>query len=483
MTISQTRRPAAGAEPAQPQRPQRSAHPQPAGTPAAAASPDPQGTLVAHLLKIESEARRASSPHELDYLMANETRGLVRARQVFVLSRRRRSGMLQVRAVSSLAMVDRNVPLIRWIEALTGSLARTDGVADLREFALPAYTDATDPTTATYPFRNLLWVPLWTRDAAPVEGLLLARETPWLESDRRIAARLAETYGHASTLLQCPRRSLRPRLASGKLWFLASLGLVALGFLPVPITVLAPLEVTPREAQVVAMPVDGIVHSVLVAPNAEIKAGQPLVRLVDTVARNKLELAVREVAVAVARLEKASSLAFTDAKGRHELGIARAELALRSAERDYAREILAQTTITAAADGIAVFSDRRDLEGKPMATGDRLMQIARPGEIELRIDLPVADSIVLQTGARVRAFLDSDPLSSIAGEVSHIDYQARVSDANVAAYRVIARLTPPQRTTARLGTRGTAQLKGPDGTLALLLLRRPLSALRQWVGL
>lgn len=259
--------------------------------------------------------------------------------------------------------------------------------------------------------------------------------------------------------------------------------LAALGFMSMPISVLAPLEVTPRDATIVAMPVEGIVQKIHVSPNDIVTPGQPLIQLIDTVSRNKLAISEREVGVAQAKLENTSSLSFTDPKGRHELGVARAELALRMAERDYARVLHDQMSLTAPSAGMVVFSDRKDIEGKPAAIGDRLMQIATPGLIELRIDLPVADSIVLNPGARVRAFLDSTPMNAVLGRVTQIDYQARLSDSNVAIYRVFAVLDDGQGAPPRFGTRGTAQIDGPQGTLALFLFRRPLSALRQRLGL
>lgn len=84
----------------------------------------------------------------------------------------------------------------------------------------------------------------------------------------------------------------------------------------------------------------------------------------------------------------------------------------------------------------------------------------------------------------MKAFLNSDPLNPVAGEVSQVDYQARLSEANVAVYRVVARIDGRADSEPhRLGTRGTAQLYGPPANLALFLFRRPLSALRQWAGL
>ena len=441
---------------------------------------DPQVAALAALLRIEADVRRTPTEAALAHLIANEIRGLVRARQAFV-ARKVSARSFKVQTASSLATVDRNSPLIQWVERLLRGLALAQGTTGIVEFVLPAYADATDSMTTTYPFPNLLWVPLKARDGATDDGVLLARESPWLDADRRIAARLAETCGHALALHRSRPRRLAQRPPIGLAASMIVLALALTGLIPVPMTALAPLEVMARNPQTVTMPVEGIVQEVLVEPNATVVPGQRLVQLVDTIQRNKLELAEREVQVAEAKLEKASSLAFSDARGRHELGIARAELALRKADRNFARTLLDKTSIVAAKAGIAVFSDRKEFEGKPLAVGEKVMLIADPKAVELKIDLAVADSVVLAPGTRAKAFLDSDPLHPIEATVVRIDYQARLSETGVAAYHMVADLQggePPQ-----LGVRGTAQLYGPSAPLAVFLLRRPLSAFRQWVGL
>ena len=103
-------------------------------------------------------------------------------------------------------------------------------------------------------------------------------------------------------------------------------------------------------------------------------------------------------------------------------------------------------------------------------------------------ELAVADSVVLAPGAHVKAFLDSDPLNAVPAKLVRIDYQAHLSEANVAAYRIVAEINGVEPTANRpaapqLGVRGTAQVYGPTAPLALYLFRRPLSALRQWTGL
>lgn len=127
-----------------------------------------------------------------------------------------------------------------------------------------------------------------------------------------------------------------------------------------------------------------------------------------------------------------------------------------------------------------MFADAQRLTGKPLQTGERLLEIADPAQAELRIELPVADALNLEPGAEVALFLDSDPLHRHGAELERAAYEAQNTPAGQLAYRLDARFTdaPP-----RIGLRGTAKLFGQRAPLALYLLRRPLAALRQTVGL
>lgn len=439
-----------------------------------------QVQAFAQLMRIESEARRARSTRELDLIVVNDSQPMLRSRQVFLIECTGRP--CRVSAASSLVTVDQASPMVRWVAATVSRLRDEKGLRNQIEFSLPGYAPAEDALTGQYPFRNVFWQPLWSPDGTCRAGMLCFREATWLEAERSIANRLGETFGHARALLTSaggrPTASRSKRL----LMLATAVAVAAVGAIPVPISVLAPLEVVPRTADVVAMPFEGIVQQVLVKPNASVGAGTPLVRLVDTVQRNRAEIAAREVEVAAARVEKATSLAFTDPRGREELGIARAELTLKQAEYTYARELLGQTVIKAERPGIAVFSDPRELEGRPLSTGDRLMLVAKPGEMEFKISLPVADSIVLQPGLPVKGFLDSDPLNPAAAKIATIDRHVRVDERQIASYRITARLDDDS-TAATLGARGTAQIQGERAPLVLYLLRRPLTALRQWIGL
>jgi hypothetical protein len=433
------------------------------------------------LLNIEAEARNVSTPGELHFLIAGETRKLTRSRQVFVflLGHQER---LVLEVISGLPAVDRSSPLVLTFESLMERLKQDQDLSKPKEFEFGAYCGPGNDSAASYPFTSLLWLPFLTRAGSVMGGMLLTREQPWTEADVVVGTRLSQTFAHAlRELASVPRWSLRKLLGRKLLVGLSIAAGIAL-CLPITMTILAPFEVGPLGGFVVAAPIEGIIEEIAVDPNSTVVENQLLVRFNSTLLKNRFEVAEREVLVADARLKKSTQVAFEDEQGRHDLGVLISELQLKTAERDFAKDMLERSQVRAARSGIAVFADKKQFIGRPVSTGERIMEIADPRQVEALVDVPVGDAIVLKSGARVKLFLDSDPLRPREAVISLADYLARVRPGNQISFRVVATLegegVPP-----RLGARGTAQIYGESVPLAFFLFRRPLTALRQWTGL
>ncbi|NJM56051.1 MAG: HlyD family efflux transporter periplasmic adaptor subunit [Verrucomicrobiae bacterium] len=247
-------------------------------------------------------------------------------------------------------------------------------------------------------------------------------------------------------------------------------------------TALAPVEIVAREPAVVAAPIDGVIETVEREPGSTVAAGDVLVRLSDTALRNRYQVAQQDVIVADAKLKQATMLAFADAKGRHELGIAQADLSLKRAEAAFAADLLERSVIRAQRGGLVVYADRKSLIGKPVATGERIMEIADPGHVEARIDLALPDAIALKPDSAVKLFLDVAPLQPLSGHVVRSSYRAQAGEGDVLSFQTYARIETGDGQTPRIGLRGTAQVTGDWTILGMLLFRRPISSLRQWLG-
>jgi multidrug resistance efflux pump len=437
--------------------------------------PDPSSLAV--LLQYEGDVRRQASVDELVYFIANESRKIVQYDQMFVLREGFSGDRFRVIAASSIAVVDRNAPLIQAIE--TGLLKRKKaGGLAAGDIDAGAWSD--DPDIAEYPYQHWHWQPLTRRNGDVFAGLLFARATPWREQDSVRAGRIAETASHSWLALtgDKPVRKL-PKLSKLKKRLLIAALLVGALF-PVQMTALAPVEVVAARPFIVSAPYSGVIARIEVPPNAMVKAGQPVLTFEDIKVRNELQQAAEKVAVAKAKVERATSASFADAEQGREIAALRAEYQLAQADYAYARDLMGKSQITAPRAGMAIYSDRRDWEGRAVNTGDPIMQIADPKAIAYRIDLPTKEQMRLEPGAAVKVWLDAQPLWALNGRVEQASYQARATADGILAFAVTAR---PEGDIPRIGSRGTAKLYGQWVPFAYSLLKRPIASARQFFGI
>ena len=194
-------------------------------------------------------------------------------------------------------------------------------------------------------------------------------------------------------------------------------------------------------------------------------------------------MAGQGVSVAEARYQQNLRTSFSDPSAKRELSIAQSELQLKAGEYDYAQELLKNTRVTAGASGLVIFADKDTWTGRPVTIGERIMRIADPSKVEVTINLAVADAIVLQEGASVELYLDSNPLQPVEAKLTSASFHAQPDGLGVLSYRVRAEFAPQvAQNPPRIGLRGTAKLYGEEVTLGYYLMRKPLSAIRQWTG-
>lgn len=432
------------------------------------------------LLRVEEEIRACTSIEELGLLLVNELVRMTGARQAYFV--RFKGATPRLERASGAHAFERDAPTMQWLAREIGACPPGRGWGAAGEIRLRTGQSAPSEDGRMFPFPDGYWLPVSKVDRDRPFGVLLLAEQPLEEGPVAIASRIAATAAHAATVLAHRSagraRSPRAKLVAG---LLAAGAVVALAW-PVSMTALAPLEVQPRDGFLVAAPIDGVIDEIVVAPNASVKAGDLIVRYVDTVPRNQLQLAEREVSVADARLRQLLQTSFVDERAKRELAQARAELALKVADRDFARDTFERSQIRAPRDGIVIFADKKEWAGRPVSTGQRILEVADPRKVQPTAQLPVAEVLDLAPGARIRVYLDGDPLRPLEATLVSMSHQAKVAEPQGLAYRVEGEFAPDIMP-PRLGVRGTAQLFGGRAPLAYYLFRRPLIWLRQKVGL
>lgn len=444
---------------------------------------------LATLVEMAHRARHVDAAVELDFLAVNGSHALAPYRQGALWFEDR-----GVCALSGVVQIEANAPYVQWLERVFRELRAAGPVSafDLdeelgREWAewLPAYG---------------LWLPMPIGpDGAQGMrgGLLLARDIPWMDHEVALLTEWADVLRHAFATRVQPlgwtpaalRTRIRQRIASdkaaGKPWWRrramqAGLALLVVLCIPVRLTVLAPGELVPANPATLRSPLDGVIERFDVRPNELVKKGQPLFDFDEAELATRAAVAQQALATAEAEYRQALQAALTDGKSKAQLATLQGKIEERRAETEYLQGQAARARVTAPRDGIALFDDPSEWIGRPVQTGERIMRIAAPEDVEVEAWLAVGDAIPLAPGAPVSLYLSAGPLDTVAARVRYVGYEAVPRPDGSYAYRV--RATLDAASGQRVGLKGTAKLSGARVPVAYWIVRRPLAVIRQTLG-
>lgn len=439
---------------------------------------DPSDLSV--LLQIEARALEAQSVEALRFTIVNETHALRAYRQAAMFELE--ADRFRVVAASGLVSVANDSPFVVWLSRFAQRFPR-DGALHRLDFADAAPEDAEG--WGEWLPDHLALVPLRDRKGALIGVVMYAAETAWLDEDCALLGRLHATYGYclAGMRHQSKDRWRVWRAMSKKRnrWILVGVLLLSL-FIPVRLSVLAPAEVVALNAMAVAAPQDGVVGSFAVTPNARVKKGDLLFSLDDSALLNRLQVARKALEVAQADAHVAQQRAFDDFKSKADVAVALGRVREKEAELAAVETQAQRVEVRADRDGVAIFSDTNDWIGRPVMTGERVMQLAQPEDSGVQVWLAVADAINLELDAPVRLFLHTEPLSPRSARLIEASYQPVLSPENVASYKLRAQFGAGTEL-PRIGLRGTARISGDWVILGYYLFRRPIAHLREWSGL
>ena len=476
-----------------------------------------EATTLAVLWQLSARAREAASEETLGFVIVNESLSLAPYRQA-AWWRAPAPVPGAVAAVSGLPQSDPGAPYVQWLGEVCRELERRSAratAAGASQAKAPGDIDASTATVAAgdapkpdsaeraWPraltFDSLpealaadwnawwpthaLWVPLIDRTGRSLGGVVFVREQPWTPIDEALFAELARVWSHALAAFS-PRTSWMERaklaLRAGKHRRRVLAAIVCALIVPVPLTVLAPAEVTAKDPFVVRAPLDGVIDRLAVQPNQRVAAGAPLFALDSTALASRYALANKQYATAQEEYRQTAQLAVTDDKDRLDMALRKGKLDESAVELDYTKRELARVRVNAPRAGVAVFSDPNDWNGKAVSIGEKVMLLADPASVELTAYVPVADNVDIAPGAMLTLYPKSSPLAAYDARIDTVAYRAEPTPEGVVAYRVkatfVGTVKPP------LGVMGTARIHGRWVPLSYYLLRRPLATARQWLG-
>ncbi len=430
------------------------------------------------LLELGQRARAASSTAELGFLLVNDTRALLSYRQAALWLA---DG--GVRALSGVVSVDGNVPYAQWLQRLAKHLAAThksEAPLAVDVAALPAEIAAEWnewlPAAAT-------WLPLNNAGG----GLLLAGDQPLAPELDPLLGEWRDIWQHAWQAQQNPVRWVpwkNTRAAKGVRWrryLLAALMVIGVLSIPVRLTVLAQGELVPSNPATIRAPLDGVIADFSVRPNETVEPGQLLFSFDQAPLESRLTVAREALATARAEYRQASQMVLTDPQARGQISTLLGKIAEKEAQATFLQGQAERSRVLAPSAGIVLLDDPSEWIGRPVQTGEKILQVAAPNDVEIEAWIPIGDAIPLAEQAPLQLYLAASPLTSLEGTVRYMSHRATARPDGSFAYRVRATLVTPSD--QRIGLKGTVKLYGERVSVAYWVLRRPLAAVRQFLAL
>lgn len=430
----------------------------------------PQDYVVDRLLS-------ARNLREVLFMLVNESRQIL-AHEFAVFLPLKQVPDLEI-TFANLALADKNAPCVQYLRRMEKTWDLLDGPRVLQSTDLPL---SLRQEWSQWLPTHLLVSQVFFKEGSLAGHLLLGRTQAWSAEDVFVVTRLSKIAGAMLRTLRRPSpwSALRNflRLSTARIILLL---LVLISLIPVPSAILGLGEVVALDPTIIRSPVDGIVQRMVVQPFQDVGSGDPLVVFEQLRIDNQIQVARENLASAEEALRQAQqgALFMADSVLRlPELEVRREEA---KSELAYLGELKKRMNVLASGPGIALIDNYSSWAGRAVSMGERLLTIADPQRMEVKIWVPATDAALLRVGDLAHLYLNLTPKTPIAAIVRSIGYQPRESPKGILAYEVLATIEQgvPEM---RIGYFGTGRIYGEKMPLGFYLLRRPLAIMRMWLG-
>lgn len=435
---------------------------------------------IARLIGLEKKSREARTQDELNFVVVNETRQIIDFVNSYLLLKTP-TDKYHVKAVSDLATVDRTAPLVTFVENIINDQKNTN-LKEIQNLEVDKISRSLKIKKPKNIPDNILLIPIFSPQRGLQGFLITTRNEKFNDNEVELARHLSVTYGHAynTFLTDFSIKDFLKKNFTGKRSWIIILSIIFILVIPIKITSTAPVEVVPKNPRLITAPFDGVVKNIIVNNNDKINSGDLLIQIEDTDLKNSFNLAKQSLQVAEKELLRSRQFSFSNNEEKARLAELMAQVDLKKAEVESTSERLKNSKIYADKDGIAIVDQKNNWQGRPVSVGEKIITIANPKKVEFLIWLPVKDSLIIKENTDVKVFLDINPIKPLKGKLKRASYQSSLSPEEVLSYQISASFEGEE--IPRIGLRGTAKIYGSRVTLFYYLFRKPITFVRQLIG-
>lgn len=328
---------------------------------------------------------------------------------------------------------------------------------------------------------SVLWMPIQVHDKARF-GLWLERwnDVKWDKSSVDILSFLMQAY---SAAWQKFYKRFSWRMLLGKPITAALVGLLlASFFIRIPLRVIAPCEVVPKDPVVITAPLEGIIEKINVTPGQDVAIGTQLFEYDKRVPLQELRVAQKKVEINQSEVDRSNALGLKDKKALAELAVNTLKLHKEQLELQLAQYHASQLAVKSPIAGVAMVDTPDEWHGKPVKIGEKIMVIADPHDTKVRMWVPEDDNVTLDLSKPIKIFLNVYPATSFQAKITYISSYTHVTEKQIPSFIAEAEWVG-ETEGVKLGLKGTAILYGDDVSVFYWVIRKPLAYVRRFLGI
>ena len=328
---------------------------------------------------------------------------------------------------------------------------------------------------------SVLWMPIFSHEKLSA-GLWLERwnNVAWSQEEIEILEFLSVSFGAAFEKFD-KKTFWHSIIRKPSPWAIAGILLLLL-LVRIPLRIVAPCEVVPKDPVVITAPLEGIIEKIDVTPGDDVKKGQLLFEYDKRVPLQDLRIAQEKLKIIKSEYERSTALAQRDKKALAELAVEELKVRKEELELELAEYRASQLEVSSPIAGVALFDNPEEWHGKPVKIGEKVMVVANPSKTKVRMWVPEDDNIVLDKQKNIKVILNVSPEISREARIIYIASYTTVSTKQVPSFEAEAEWVGDQ-SDVKLGLKGTAIIYGQEVSLFYWIVRKPYAYVRRYFGI
>ncbi len=331
------------------------------------------------------------------------------------------------------------------------------------------------------PDSNLLLVPMFSPEGGKASFIwVIEYFLPISDAEKSKIGLLSQSYGESLWYSANTSKGIygilrkRSKKSKGTIIILICLFLALLLFtLRIDLSVSSDFELVPSDSEVEYAPFSGKIADVYVKNGEPVNKGQELIKFDVDELLYDLSSAQNSYNETLAKLDMTRQKSFKDETLLPEIKILDLQKEKDKISMDKIKWYIDHSLIKADSSGIAVIDDKKDMEGKAVNAGEKLIEIISNEKLIAEIMLNETDASVLEKINSITLYLHSMPERGIKAQVISVSPKAQFADNKQFCFIIKASFENKGKEFV-YGMRGIAHVSGEKVSLGYYLIRNVL---------